>query len=92
MTINKYRVPSKAWKKWGATARRTFNDVYSFGMDNMSVMRHPEHLAPKPAHWKTLCWNFAWIAADAVDKSLPTVIVEIDTRTGKAVCETKVRK
>ena len=72
---NLSRVPAKAWNAWGETARRTFNRVYDFMMNNQKLMTHPGQPAFKPAHWKTIAWNAAWIAADAVDGSLPVAVV-----------------
>jgi hypothetical protein len=85
MTKNLYKVPSKAWRGWNAMARAVFNRVYDFSMENFSLMSHPKMERPKPAHWKTLSWNAAWIAADAVMDDIPTVVRDIDPKTGDVV-------
>jgi hypothetical protein len=83
---NQFRVPQKQWRKWSVKARQVFNAVYDFMMENQWTMLHPKQEAPKPYHWKTTCWNAAWVAADAVDEKVPTDIV--DSKTG---AETKVK-
>lgn len=85
---NRNRVPMKQWREWSATARRVFNDSYAFIYDNPDLMNHPGAPTPKPFHWKTVAWNAAWIAADAVDKSVPTEVVTL--RRGREVARTKV--
>lgn len=66
---NRNRVPTKQWRKWSAKAHDVFNEVYSFAYDNPDLMTHPAAPKPKPLYWKTVAWNAAWIAADAVDKT-----------------------
>jgi len=68
---NLYRVPKKQWRKWSDLARKVFNATYNFMMDNTKVMIHPKSPMPKPVHFKTIAWNAAWIAADAVDDVIP---------------------
>jgi hypothetical protein len=72
---NDYRVPKKTWKRWSKKARRVFNEVYDFAYSNQSLMTHPKQPVMEPYHWKTVAWNAAWVAADAVDKTMPTVVV-----------------
>jgi len=72
---NVNRVPQSAWRKWSESARASFNVVYAFIHANEAVMTHPAAPVATPAHWKTLAWNSAWIAADAVDKLLPVAKV-----------------
>ena len=74
---NENRVPLKQWRRWSEKAREVFNRVYEFGTNNQWAMLHPKQTPPKPDHWKTTCWNAAWIAADAVDDSIPDEIVEV---------------
>lgn len=86
---NVNRVPKKQWRKWSTQARSVFNAVYRFAMNNPRLMQHPAAPEPKPFHWKTVAWNAAWIAADAVDDSIPTEVATI-TRSGREVARTKV--
>ena len=86
---NQNRVPAKQWRKWTARARRVFNETYKFIHNNPDLMTHPDAPPPRPFHWKTVAWNAAWIAADAVDKSIPTDVVTL-TRRGREVGRTKV--
>lgn len=58
---NLYHVPLKQWKRWDAGARQVFNEVYS----SMRLFLHPKQDSPSRSHWKTTCWNAAWIAASA---------------------------
>ncbi|MGH8897512.1 MAG: hypothetical protein ACRDZ4_10910 [Egibacteraceae bacterium] len=46
-------------------------------LENPSLMRHPKQPPPKPSYWKTTAWNSAWVAADAVDHSIPTEFIEV---------------
>lgn len=78
MEKNRNRVPKKQWTKWSEQARRVFNRVYMFCVENEWAMRHPKSPKPKTEFWETTAWNAAWIAADAVDDTLPTHIVEVD--------------
>ena len=75
MIKNTFRVPVKQWRRWSATARAVFNRTYDFVHDNQGLMTHPKMSAIKPAHWKTVAWNAAWIAADAVDDTVPAEVV-----------------
>ena len=68
---NVNRVPAKQWKKWTGRARALFNSVYTFMMSNPGLVFHPKQPGLKPEHLKALCWNVAWIAADALDSGLP---------------------
>ena len=63
---NRYRVQRGQWRKWNAKARETFNWLYGLMMDQPSLFNHPKAIKQKPAHWKTVAWNSAWLAADAV--------------------------
>jgi hypothetical protein len=74
---NKYRVPAKQWKRWSKAARAVFNRVYDFAYNNECLMTHPGQDAAKPVHWKTIAWNAAWIAADAVDDTIPTRVITV---------------
>lgn len=67
----------KQWKKWSGTAKEVFSDVYSFVFFNQDVMTHPKAVKITPKHWKTLAWNTAWIAADAVDGTIPDIIIDV---------------
>lgn len=83
LQYNHNRVPQKVWLKWSVTARTVFNRTYDFMMNNQGVMLHPKMEKPSPQHWKTICWNAAWIAADAVDNALPTDVENTDGTTVK---------
>jgi len=73
-TKNIYRVKPKVWRQWSQKAQEVFNRVYDFNMDNQKLVTHPKQEAMKPSYWKTIAWNTAWIAADAVDNKLPDVV------------------
>lgn len=78
LTSNKNRVPKKQWLKWSEHARTIFNRVYEFMMENQEIMNHPNAVAALSyTEWKTVCWNSAWIAADACDDIVPTEIVTV---------------
>lgn len=63
---NQYRVPQKQWRKWTVKARETFNWLYGLMMDDPNLFNHPKAIKMNPRHWKTVAWNSAWLAADAV--------------------------
>lgn len=88
---NNFKAPTKQWRKWSETARAVFNRVYDFAIENPTLMLHPRAEVPKPAHWKTVAWNAAWVAADAVDGAIPTQVEDIDMRSGKTVRKYDVR-
>lgn len=71
---------SSNWKKRSEAARKTFNALYSLMMDNPELFTHPKAPQLKPVHWKTVAWNAAWIAADAVDESIPDAIFDTNTQ------------
>lgn len=75
MATNKNKVPVKQWKKWSDQAKSVFNRLYSFMMSNREVMLHPKSPQPSPQHFKTIAWNASWIAADAVDDTIPDKII-----------------
>jgi hypothetical protein len=87
MVENENRVPQKQWRKWSEKARQVFNEVYGAIYWNPRIIRHPKQEPMPDAHWKTLSWNAAWLAADAVDESIPDVCG--DKKTGAT---TKLRK
>ena len=72
MIKNLYNVNRKDWKKWSDIAKKTFNKVFDFAIEHPNILLHAKQEKPKARHWKVLAWNFAWIAADAVDDALPT--------------------
>ena len=65
---NLFHVPAEQWKKWGAQGRQVFNEVYSSMWNNRGRFTHPKSEVIPLTHWKTLCWNAAWCAADAVSR------------------------
>ena len=74
---NKNKVPKNQWSKWSKTARVVFNRVYEFCYNNPKLMHHPDICVPKPRYWKTTAWNAAWIAADAVDDTIPDFVIDV---------------
>lgn len=74
---NEFKVPSKQWKRWSEKAKKTFNEIYSFGVGDPSTMAHPNMPKIKPFYFKTIAWNFAWLAADAVDDSIPEKVITV---------------
>lgn len=66
---NTNHVPKNQWRKWTPTGQDTFNEVFWMMYQNSHVFDHPD-MTLKPAdmpkdHWKTVCWNAAWVAAGA---------------------------
>ena len=67
--VNQHKVPVKKWRKWSDQARAVFNELYGTMRANQKLFLHPKAEAVSAQLWKTVCWNAAWIAADAVDES-----------------------
>lgn len=64
---NKFKVPAKQWKKWDSIWQKTtFNVVYETMLRNQEMFLHPKTDKIPPLQWKTVCWNAAWTAADAL--------------------------
>jgi hypothetical protein len=59
------RVPKRQWAKWSEESRAAFNEVYGFMTVNPRLMSHPQMAPMDVEHWSTICWNAAWLAADA---------------------------
>src|SRR5262249_28425032 len=59
--------PQKQWRKWSEAARAAFNDLYAMMYENQKMITHPRMKKIKAAHWKTVAWNPAWLAADRID-------------------------
>lgn len=63
---NTFNVPLKQWRKWSLVARQAFNEVYSSMVKNQEFYVHPKQDKLSKSHWKTICWNAAWTAANAI--------------------------
>lgn len=64
---NTHKVPKKLWNGFGSDkARRAYNDIYSKTLKNQAIIVHPKAVWIDEEHWKTLCHNFACLAAWAV--------------------------
>jgi len=74
---NTFRVPVRQWRKWDDDQRRVFNGTYDWVHDNQSVTTHPKAPKHSAAQWKTVAWNVAWIAADALRDELPDEVVTV---------------
>lgn len=71
---NVYKVAKIQWKRWPELAQRVFIEQYAMMMENPNMFLHPKmgRVCDKGTKkmWKTVAWNSAWIAADAVVISL----------------------
>lgn len=65
---NRFKVPLKQWRKWSALARSVFNNVFT-SMTDQSVITNPSGPKMTAAQWRTVRWNAAWLAADAVKEA-----------------------
>lgn len=63
---NPHRVPRRQWAKWTNQARGVFNSVYDQMRRDQAMFLHPSAERQTREHWKTVAWNAAWTAADAV--------------------------
>ncbi len=66
MSDNLYDVPKSQWKKWSPLARNVFNQVYFVSFENQKIFTHPRTPNIEKEQWKTVSWNHAWEAAEAV--------------------------
>ena len=76
MAANRYKVPQKQWRKWSDKAREVFNETYRTMVRNQWAFLHPKAEAAPRAHWRTVAWNAAWIAADAVNETPMRAVVD----------------
>lgn len=60
MIKNKYKVSKKQWNKWSEEGRKLFNDIYKF---QKGVILPNGFKKLNNEEWKTVCWNFAFLAA-----------------------------
>lgn len=61
---NLYKVQKKQWNKWDEKARGVFNSLYEVMTKNQGTFIHPKDMQRPSDHWKTVCWNASWMAAD----------------------------
>jgi len=54
-------------KRWTEKGKKTFMDIYAFALNDQRHVTHPDTKPIPQDQWKTIAWNFAWLAADAVD-------------------------
>ena len=66
---NLYGVSNRAWRKWNQQSRFIFNNVYH-QMEFQKAITHPKTFLMPDEQWKTICWNAAWLAADAAWESV----------------------
>lgn len=64
---NKYKVPTRPWRTWSASAQRVFNAVYSQIKNNSNVLFPASASKLSRPAIRVIAWNSAWVAADAVD-------------------------
>lgn len=69
VSSNPYHVPQKKWREWNREARIAFNRLYGSMQSNQYAYQHPKQELMSRAHWKTVCWNAAWTAADNANTS-----------------------
>jgi len=81
---NRYRVPKKAWRKWPASGRRVFNELYAVMIQNPGLFQHTRAPKPTRSNWKVTAWNAAWIAADSIATMTPLAALSTN-RQGKVV-------
>jgi hypothetical protein len=78
MVENKFKVPQKTWREWGAEQRKLFNGTYD---DILSVgtalFLHPVTVQRKLSddEFRTIAWNAAWTAAMML-RGMATTYVE----------------
>jgi hypothetical protein len=63
---NVYRVPKGFWSAWSFDAKRVFNGTYEMMRHDQTMLNHPKAAVMPQAHWNTVAWNAAVIAAEAL--------------------------
>jgi len=63
---NIYKVPKKNWDEWSKDAKAVFNSCYDYLVNNQDLISHPKAMRLPALHWKTVAWNAALAAADAL--------------------------
>lgn len=63
---NRYKVQKRMWRKWSQAARKVFNDTHFQMINSQWIFTHPQADKISREHWKTIAWNAAWTAAEAV--------------------------
>lgn len=64
--INSYKVPKDQWRQWDESAQAVFNETYKSIQDVYGNFLHPLTGNISKEEHKTIAWNSAWLAADAV--------------------------
>lgn len=57
-------VSASQWKKWPEVSRSTFNEVFAYLIGNQAHCKHPEGPYLHEKHWRTICFNAAYMAAN----------------------------
>lgn len=65
---------------WTEEQNALFDRLYRHMLANQDVFVHPEAPSVDGAHWKTTCWNAAWMAVMFSSNCLPIVCVDEDDR------------
>jgi hypothetical protein len=62
---NRYKVPQEQWRRWTTRGRQVFNYIFGYMRTHPELFLHPKAPALPAAHWRTVAWNAAWLAAGA---------------------------
>lgn len=57
--------------KWSKAAKNVYRGLKRYMLDNPKLFKHPKAEPIPKAHWCTIAYNAAWIAADIVDNIGP---------------------
>lgn len=95
---NRFKVAQRQWRKWTEQERFVFNELFGSTVKNQKILSHPQMEKISAAMWRTLCWNFAWLASTAARdfrKSEPILpagmTIKDTTRAGRTLREHKIR-
>lgn len=81
---NKFRVPLKTWGSWTLIGRHVFNKTFQSAMKSQDMFDAYSGKLQKvdiPDHqWRTLAWNFAFIAASVTSRGERHLIKDLDER------------
>lgn len=67
---NKHKVSKAQWEKWPHQSQETFNWLFELMTRDTRLFLHPKSPAPSEQGMRTMAWNAAWLAADAVRDAL----------------------
>ena len=80
---NHNRVPARAWTRWNLVGKHTFNKLFDHMINNQRLYSHPSAVEVPMEHWKTTCWNAAFMGADIANRGCHALLKDPRPRRGR---------